>query len=678
MGEAVFFRNLTTKGLTAVNSGERYFEGFLTVQVKDKQGEVTIVDELMKVLPVWIDRGAPISDTHSNRIIGKGINYSKVEYKDKDGEIYPAIKVTGKIHKNYELDNDIWQKIKSGEYKGLSFGGATKSDREPMRMKDGSIAYSLKDLEHYEVAVCRDPAVPLALITEFNTLAKAVVDGEDLGGGRMLIKCDKYGCYVDKEDKPAKASEEQQKKGEIQIGSIGVDEGVFDENGTRAWGRLNDEGTEADNKEYKDSGKFETDKKIVESQGTFNHKRGVWEKKKGERSHQAEQVELDQAIGNIRGQTDIQNTTRRFGIGRGGARFKKPTTKDNSEAGLKAPEARNEALVYDDKTHDQPSETPEENQKKIKKGQKEEGIGTRQHVEETEAVYRHATGGEKGVRDSSVAGEEDMPKKGQIRHEIADEKGYRGKGEKSWWEGQSCPHCGKKFKQYPALSREDNKTSICSDCGTAEAMAEHKGDRKYKGEDWSNADGDMQTSMNTQNVDEGGMGKHKQKRDSVLQGYGGEQNNTGEVGWSGSGSPYPKKKGYEDDMDDLKQEESVKRQTEAIISRKRRKRKKSVITNIYSRLKSLDFLLRSQCHLEHEGTCAEAIAEESSEETKRKWRKRKKKGEAQLKSIQSRIEISDFLLRKDGEFGGMNTGEVEWTEPRDTANSRTKRDKDVA
>jgi len=201
MGEAVFFRNLTTKGLTAINSGERYFEGYLTVQVKDKQGEVTIVDELMKVLPIWIDRGAPISDTHSNRIIGKGINYSKVEYTDKDGEVYPAIKITGKIHKNYELDNDIWQKIKSGEYKGLSFGGATKSDREPMRMKDGSIAYSLKDLEHYEVAVCRDPAVPLALITEFNTLAKAAVDGVDLGGGRMLIKCDKFGCYVEKENK---------------------------------------------------------------------------------------------------------------------------------------------------------------------------------------------------------------------------------------------------------------------------------------------------------------------------------------------------------------------------------------------------------------------------------------------------------------------------------------------
>ena len=402
-----------------------------------------------------------------------------MEYTDKDGEVYPAIKVTGKIHKNYELDNDIWQKIKSGEYKGLSFGGATKSDREPMRMKDGSIAYSLKDLEHYEVAVCRDPAVPLALITEFNTLAKAAVDGVDLGGGRMLIKCDKFGCYVDKAN--------------------------------------------------------------------------------------------------------------------------------NSEGGLKAPEARNEALVYDDKTHDQPSETPLENQAKIKKGK--DDAKDAQHMDESEAVFRHATGQDKGVRDTSVAGQEDMPKQKQIRHEIADEKGYRGKGE-----------------------------------------------------DWSNADGDRH-GMYNQDTDEGGMGKKhtgpkgckcgdpkckdpKCKKREVGTGYGAEQNDTGEVHWSGSGSPYPKKK--------------------------------SIITNIYSRLKSLDFILRGQCHMEHEGSCAEAQATESSEETKRKWRKRKKKGEAQLKSIQSRIEISDFLLRKDEEFGGMNTGEAEWTEPRDTANSRTKRDNDVA
>ena len=186
MSDEVFFSKMVTKGLEPIESDGRFFEGYLTVQVKDKQGEVTIVDELYKVLPIWMDRGAPITDTHSNRVIGKGINFARSDYTDVNGDIYPAIKVTGKIYKDYELDNEIWSKIKSGEYKGLSFGGSTKTDREPMRMKDGSIAYSLSKLEHYEVAVCKDPAVPLAVITDINPIAKS------------NMACDKTGCYVTK------------------------------------------------------------------------------------------------------------------------------------------------------------------------------------------------------------------------------------------------------------------------------------------------------------------------------------------------------------------------------------------------------------------------------------------------------------------------------------------------
>jgi len=201
MMDKLFFRTLVTKNLVANSKSDddRFFEGLLTVEMKDKQGEITIVDELYKVLPVWMDRGAPITDTHSNRVVGKGINYSKTETQDAEGNVYPAIKITGKIHKDYELDDDIWSKIKSGEYKGLSFGGATKADREPVKMKDGSIAYALTDLEHYEVAVCEDPAVPLALITTTTPLGKAMVPHEDLGNGKMKIKCDKFGCYVEKD-----------------------------------------------------------------------------------------------------------------------------------------------------------------------------------------------------------------------------------------------------------------------------------------------------------------------------------------------------------------------------------------------------------------------------------------------------------------------------------------------
>lgn len=35
---------------------------------------------------------------------------------------------------------------------------------------------------------------------------------------------------------------------------------------------------------------------------------------------------------------------------------------------------------------------------------------------------------------------------------------------------QICPHCGRKFKAPPAISRVDNKTEICPLCGTREAL----------------------------------------------------------------------------------------------------------------------------------------------------------------------------------------------------------------
>ena len=38
------------------------------------------------------------------------------------------------------------------------------------------------------------------------------------------------------------------------------------------------------------------------------------------------------------------------------------------------------------------------------------------------------------------------------------------------WHNRECPRCKKKFSGYPALSRVDNETEICSDCGVEEAI----------------------------------------------------------------------------------------------------------------------------------------------------------------------------------------------------------------
>ena len=200
MSKEIQFFKTVTKSLTAKDSDRRLFEGLLTVEMVDKQNEITIVDELIKALPIWIARGGAISDTHSNRIVGKGINYEKTTVDDGEGNVYPAILIQGEIYKDYELDDEIWEKIKDGTYKGLSFGGATRSDRKPIRNKDGTISYALSDLEHYEVAVCEDPAVPLALILDYNSIAKANIKKEQYTsrGNVACIRCTKVGCFIEK------------------------------------------------------------------------------------------------------------------------------------------------------------------------------------------------------------------------------------------------------------------------------------------------------------------------------------------------------------------------------------------------------------------------------------------------------------------------------------------------
>jgi len=50
-----------------------------------------------------------------------------------------------------------------------------------------------------------------------------------------------------------------------------------------------------------------------------------------------------------------------------------------------------------------------------------------------------------------------------------EEQGYKTKPD---WYGDTCPGCGQEMQEYPALSREDNKTLICTDCGNKEAFGD--------------------------------------------------------------------------------------------------------------------------------------------------------------------------------------------------------------
>jgi len=55
-------------------------------------------------------------------------------------------------------------------------------------------------------------------------------------------------------------------------------------------------------------------------------------------------------------------------------------------------------------------------------------------------------------------------------------KKYRGNGLADPWE---CPNCKDTVTDFPAISRRDNATEICSQCGNDEALADYFGTKNY-------------------------------------------------------------------------------------------------------------------------------------------------------------------------------------------------------
>lgn len=154
-----------------LSEDERIVRGWVSVEVKDKQGEVVPIDELRRTLNTWVERDAPISDNHSNRKVGKGLRWFEGTHP-KSGK--KAIAIDYKIHDHYSIDDQVWEEIKSGERKGLSFGGRATGKAETKEDDfSGEQARHLHGLETYEIASVHDPANQFAENTMVNYLAKS-------------------------------------------------------------------------------------------------------------------------------------------------------------------------------------------------------------------------------------------------------------------------------------------------------------------------------------------------------------------------------------------------------------------------------------------------------------------------------------------------------------------------
>lgn len=151
------------------NEQDRMFRGWVSVEVEDTHGEFTPVEELKKVMNIWMKRDAPLLLRHSHFPVGKGLRWNEGERDGKKG-----IWIDGLIHKDTSVDNETWKLIKTGKAM-LSYGGRSWKQEEGKNYGDPR---TLKNLEMPEISIVERGANPLANIVAFNPIAKSA--GENM------------------------------------------------------------------------------------------------------------------------------------------------------------------------------------------------------------------------------------------------------------------------------------------------------------------------------------------------------------------------------------------------------------------------------------------------------------------------------------------------------------------
>ena len=156
---------------TAVEEAkDRIFCSWATVEMKDKAGELIPVEDVIKQQDVLMERNAPITDEHSNRVIGQTLAWKVLEH--------PMSKTLGVLHLNKifnhnEFDDQVWGEIQSGKRTGSSIGGFNTSESYQKDNVTNSDAKVLHGFHQFETASVFDPCNPLALNEAVSVIAKS-------------------------------------------------------------------------------------------------------------------------------------------------------------------------------------------------------------------------------------------------------------------------------------------------------------------------------------------------------------------------------------------------------------------------------------------------------------------------------------------------------------------------
>ncbi len=172
---------------TAVEGAEeRLLVTWASVEMKDNEGELIPIDDIIKEQETLLERHGPISDTHTNRIHGETFAYKLLEH--------PKTHTMGLLHldkffNHNELDDKVWGEIVSGERKGSSVGGFNTGESKGKDEVTGEDVKVLEGFHHMETASVDEPCNPMALNEAFSTVAKSNKSNVTKPGESKLDRC---------------------------------------------------------------------------------------------------------------------------------------------------------------------------------------------------------------------------------------------------------------------------------------------------------------------------------------------------------------------------------------------------------------------------------------------------------------------------------------------------------
>ena len=159
-----------------VNDGDRRLvEGYASVEIVDRQGDIVPVGALERAMLKYMERGGNVLYGHENKPVGRVLQWQIIDHPEYN---VPAVRVVAMLNSGYKIEDQVWDYVKDKKLKGFSIGGTALQSKSFTNDKTGERAKMLEDLELSEISIVAEPANQGALLTG-HSVAKGMIHTVD-------------------------------------------------------------------------------------------------------------------------------------------------------------------------------------------------------------------------------------------------------------------------------------------------------------------------------------------------------------------------------------------------------------------------------------------------------------------------------------------------------------------